>query len=66
MTHLRKLMLEELQRRNYSEETNAVTSTPSKIFLDDLTVPRTAWVLGTFVNTRPSYFKKGSCHRARL
>ena len=66
MTHLRKLMLEELQRRNYSEETNAVTSTPSKIFLDDLTVPRTAWVLGTFVNTRPRYFKKGSWHRARL
>jgi hypothetical protein len=65
VTHLRKLMLEELQRLNTLTKLYAVISIPSRISLDDSTVPRTAWVLGTFVNIRPSYFENGSCPRAR-
>ena len=38
MTHLRKMMLEELQRRNYSEKLYAVTFMPSRIWLDDSAV----------------------------
>ncbi len=47
MTHLRKMMLEELQRRNYSENTTrcyirTVEDFCSKILLDDSTVLRIA------------------------
>ena len=63
MTHLRKMMLEELQRLNYSAETIRSSSTLSKIFLDDSSAARTAWVLGTFANIRPSCFTNVSCRR---
>ena len=42
MTRLRKMMLEELQRRNFSKIPYAVTSTQSKILLDTSTVHRIA------------------------
>ena len=39
MTHLRKMMLEELQRRNYAETTiRLLPSQLSKIFLDTSTL----------------------------
>ena len=42
------------------------SSGQSKILLDDLTVHRTAWALGTFVNIKPSYFRSGNCRRTQL
>ncbi len=42
MTRLRKMMLEELQRRNFSEDTIVITSTQSKILLDTSTAHRIA------------------------
>jgi len=39
VTRLRKMMLEELQRRNYSQHTTRYTSAQSKILLDDFNRP---------------------------
>jgi len=66
VSHLRKMMLEELQRRNYAETTTRCYIAQSKNLLDDSTVRRTVWAPGTFVNIRPSCFRSGSCRRAPL
>jgi hypothetical protein len=69
VTRLRKMMLEELQRRNYSQHTTRYYIRTvedfalSKILLDDSTVRRTVWACGTFVSTKLSYFKSKSCRR---
>src|SRR5712671_956158 len=66
MARLRKMMLEELERRNYSEATTRCTSAQSKISQDDSSVLQMVWVRNTFVNIRPSCSRSASCHRARL
>jgi fructose-bisphosphate aldolase class 1 len=42
MTRLRKMMLEELQRRNYSENTDGTTFAQWKSLLDTSAAPRIA------------------------
>ena len=54
MTHLRKIMLEELERRNYAQTTiHAPTSRPSKIsHVTSIALPTNS-VRNTFASTKP-------------
>jgi len=52
VTHLRQIMLEELQRRNYSESTIPLTFEQSSTTPDTSTVPRINSVQNIFANIR--------------
>ena len=55
----RKMMLEELRRRNYGNYHTSLHPN-TRILLNDLTAHQTAWALSTFVNIKPSY-SSGNC-----
>ena len=65
MTHLRKIMLEELQRRNYAQTTIIVTFAPSNTSPGTSTVPPNSWVRNTSASTKPRCLRSGSWHRIR-
>ena len=52
MTHLRKLMLEELERRNYSDETTRAYVHAIKDFASYSNNLRTSWDRSMFVSIR--------------
>ena len=59
MTHLRKMMLEELQRRNYSENTTRSYIRTVEDFARRFQPSRrTAWGHDTFANTKPNCSRK--------
>ena len=58
MTHLREIMLEELQRRNYSETTHDLTFAQSRILLGDSTARPTGWGPGRFANIKRRFQKR--------
>jgi len=62
MTRLRKMMLEELERRNYSEATTRCYIRTVEDFSNDSSVLQMVWVPNTFVNIRPSCSRSASCH----
>ena len=66
MTRLRKMMLEELQRRNYSEHTTRYYIRTVEDFARRFNRHRIAWGRDTFVNTKPNFFISGSCRRGPL
>jgi len=66
VTHLRKMMLEELQRRNYSEDTTRFYIRTVEDFSRRFNRPRIIWARGTSVNAKPSCFRSESYHRAPL
>ena len=66
MTHLRKMMLEELQRRNYSESTTSCYIRTVEDFSRRFKRSPDCRVRNTFVNIRPSCSRSASCRRARL
>ena len=66
MTQLRKMMLEELQRRNYSETTIDCYIRVVEDFSRRFHLPPTAWVLGTFANTKPNFSKSRNWQRPRF
>ena len=63
MTHLRKMMLEELQRLNYAQNTTRSYIRTVEEFARHLTAHRIAWARGIFANTKRCCFTNGSCHR---
>ena len=65
MTHLRKMMLEELQRRHYSEATTRYYIRKVKLSLDISGALPTAWAHSTFGNIKLIFSQNGSCHPAQ-
>jgi len=64
MTRLRKMMLEELQRRNYTQSTTRYyIRTVEDFALATSTAHRIAWGRSIFANTKRCYFTNGTCHR---
>jgi len=61
VTHLRQLMLDELQRRNYSQALSVATSTRWRIFRSTSIVRLSALVPAIFASTRCICFVIGSC-----
>ena len=66
MTRLRKMMLEELERRNYSEATTRCYIRTVEDFSRRFKRSPIVWAQNTFVNIRPSCSRSASCRRARL
>ncbi len=64
MTHLRKMMLEELQRRNYAETTISSYIRIVEDFRDASNGLLTAWALSTFENINRNYSRSGNSLRA--
>jgi hypothetical protein len=65
VTHLRKMMLEELQRRHYSHRTAKAYLASSAILRSIFIVHRTSLVRNRFVSTRLIYFKPRSSPQLR-
>ena len=66
MTHLRKIMLEELQRRNYSEATTRLLHSHGRSFRPTLPAALPiAWARSTFASTKLTCSRNGSCHPVR-
>jgi hypothetical protein len=65
VTHLRKIMLEELHRRHYSEVPHTITSAMSKGSHDISTALWIVWARKTFASTKPISSPTGSCHPVR-
>jgi hypothetical protein len=65
MTHLRKIMLEELQRRHYSEATTRYYIRAVERFAQHFHCSRIDWAGSTFGSTRPNSSRCRSCHPAR-
>jgi hypothetical protein len=55
VTHLRKIMLEELPRRNYAQTPSIVTFAPSNVSSGTSTVPRT---VGSTTHPRVSQVRR--------
>ena len=64
MSHLRKIMLEELQRRHYSEAHNAISTRWKDSHSTSSALP-IAWSGGIFGNTKPNSSPCRSCRPAR-
>jgi len=64
VTHLRKLMLDELRRRNYSQNTVRFYIHAVGILRSTFAVRRTASVQTTSANTRFTYFVIANSRRA--
>ena len=58
MTQLRKMMLEELERRNTLKERKSATSTQLKILLAISTAHQTNSARNTFGNSKPTFLRK--------
>jgi len=65
VSHLRKMMLEELQRRNYAETTTRCYIRTVEEFARRFHCSPDRLGPGTFVNIRPSCFRSGSCRGHR-
>jgi hypothetical protein len=63
VTHLRRIMLEELQRRHSRRLPHNATSASSKDSHNTSTLVRTAWVGSTFGSTRPNSSQRRSLWR---
>ena len=64
MTHLRKMMLEELERRNYAQTTTCVYLQTVEDFARYFKRPLTSSVLSTFVSTRRICSARGNSPHA--
>ena len=65
MTHLRQMMLEELERRNYAQTTTRITSVRWKISRATLIVLPTSSVPSTSASTKPICSASGSSPQHR-
>jgi len=63
MTRLRKMMLGELQRRNYAHDTTRSYIRTVEDFARHFNCPPDRLARGIFANTKRCFFTKGSCHR---
>src|SRR5580765_4632926 len=64
MTHLRKMMLEELERRNYAQTTIGLYIQPLKILRVISSAPPTNSVRNTSVSTKRIYSARGNSPHA--
>ena len=65
MTRLRKMMLEELERRNYAETTTRHYLRTVEDFARRFNRPPDRLGRDTFANIKRSYFRSGNCRRIR-